>query len=255
MKRIELKELQQIELDMLIKLDKFCRKNKINYFLGCGTLFGASVMNKFFPWDDDVDVLMPRSDYEKFIKLFKEKDLKILTCDNKDYYYPYAKLVNLKTSAYECKNNIKDYGVFVDVFPIDGVPNKIYLFLLKPIKYLMLSQWGCYLEERNILIKFIYKILSFVTYPFPKNFFAKKLNNICSKYHMNDYSKVGVVCHYKSSREIVGANFFKEQVDINFEGYYFLAPKKYKEYLKKIYGDYKEKKHHAGHKHFRAYWK
>ena len=60
MRKIELKELQKIELNMLIELDKFCRKNSINYFLGCGTLCGAAVIGSFFPWDDDIDVIMRR---------------------------------------------------------------------------------------------------------------------------------------------------------------------------------------------------
>lgn len=255
MKKIKLEELQKIELDMLVKLDKFCRENDINYFLGCGTLFGASVMKGFFPWDDDIDVIMPRDDYEKFIKLFEHKKLKILTCKNKDYYYPYAKMVNTDTIAYECKNNIKDYGVFIDIFPIDGVPNKLYLILLSTIKYLMMSQWGCWLKNRSMLIKIIYRTLSFITYPFPKNFFAKILNNICKKYSLNNYKKAGIVCHFKSRKEIVDAGFFKKKVTIIFEGHKFYAPKLYKVYLKKIYGDYIEKEHNIGHRYFRAYWK
>lgn len=255
MKKIELKELQELELDMLIKLDKFCKKNNINYFLGCGTLCGAVVREGFFPWDDDVDVLMPRKDYEKFIKLFKEMNIKILTCEKKDYYYPYTKMVNTKTIAYECKNNINNYGVFIDIFPIDGVPNELYLILLKPIKYLMMSQWGCYLDNRNLLVKIIYKIISFITHPFPKNFFAKILNNICKKHSLNCCKKAGITCHYRFKKEIVDSEIFKQRDVLIFEGYKFYVPKNYKEYLKQLYGDYIKEDNHVNHKHFRAYWK
>ena len=255
MKQIKLKELQKLELDMLIKLDKFCRKNNISYFLGCGTLCGAIVRGGFFPWDDDIDVLMPREDYEKFIKQFKSKNFKVLTCKNKDYYYPYAKMVNVNTIAYECKNNIRDYGVFIDIFPIDGVPNKLYLILLKPLKYLMMSQWGCYLDNRNILIKIIYKFISFITYPFPKNFFAKILNNICKKHSLNNCKKSGIVCHFKSNKEIVQSDIFKSRKLVDFENHKFYGPRLHSKYLKSLYGDYEVEDTHINHSHFRAYWK
>ena len=255
MKKIELEEIQKIELDILIELDKFCKKNNINYFLGCGTLCGAAVRKGFFPWDDDIDVLMPRSDYEIFINSFNANGLKVLTCENKDYYYPYAKLVDTRTIAYECKNNIKDYGVFIDVFPIDGVPNKLYLLLLKPLKYLMMSQWGCYLKNRSVLTKIIYKILSVVTNPFPKNFFAKILNSICKKYSLEICKKSGIVCHYRFNGEIVDSNIFKAKTVITFEENKFYAPKAYKKYLKNLYGDYENEDEHTNHSYFRAYWK
>ena len=255
MKKIEINEMQQIELKILLEIDKFCKKNGITYFLGCGTLFSASVMKKFFPWDDDIDIIMPRKDYEIFINKFGTDDLKLLTCKNRDYYYPYAKVVNTKTTAKECKNDIKDYGVFVDVFPIDGVPNKIYLALLKPIKYLMYSQWGCYLKERNIFVKIIYKLISIITLPFPKNFFAKIVDKICKNHSINACKKSGIVCHYKNNKDLVSSSYFKKKETIEFEGHTFYAPKSYKKYLKELYGEYEERDHTIGHKYLKAYWK
>lgn len=255
MKKIEVKEMQQIELNILLEIDKFCKKNKIMYFLGCGTLFSASVMQKFFPWDDDIDIIMPRKDYESFVDKFKVEGLKLLSCNNKDYYYPYAKVVDTRTTAQECKNVIKDYGVFVDVFPIDGVPNQLYLLLLKPIKYLMYSQWGCYLKGRKLLTKIIYKTISIILFPFPKNFFARVVDNICKRHSLDKCKKAGIVCHYKHNKDLVCSSYFKKRSTLEFERHTFFVPKMYKKYLKELYGDYEERNHRVGHKYLKAYWK
>lgn len=250
-----MREIQNIQLEILKKVTNFCDKHKIKYYLCCGTLCGAIVREGFFPWDNDIDILIPRTEYEKFLEMFEYEGLKLLTCKNKDYYYPYAKIVDTRTKAYECKNDIKDYGVFIDVFPLDGVPNKVYLYLLKPIKYLMLSQWGCYLDKRSIFVKFGYKIVSFCTKPFPKNFFAKILNKVCMKYSIKDCNIAGIVVHYRKYSELVKSDIFDKRVKVIFEGEEFYAPKNYDEYLRLLYGNYYEEDEHEYKEHFRAYWK
>lgn len=255
MVQLSVKEIQDIQLEILKKVSSFCERHKIKYFLGCGTLCGAVVRGEFFPWDNDIDILISREDYEKFIEIFELDELKVLTCKNRDYYYPYAKVVDTRTVAYECKNNIPDYGVFIDVFPLDGVPNKFYLYMLKPIKYLMMSKWGCYLDKRNLVVKIIYKILSFCTLLVPSNFFAKVLNKICSKYSINKCSKSGIVVHYRKMNELVDSRIFKKRVKVLFCGYEFYAPYMYDEYLTSLYGNYYLEDDHESKEHFRAYWK
>lgn len=255
MKKLTTKEIQELQFNMLMEITQFCDKNKIRYFLGCGTLCGSIVRGGFFPWDDDIDILMPRDDYERFISKFDTIRLKVLTCENKDYYYPYAKVIDTGTIAYECKQDIPGYGVFVDVFPLDGVPNNIYLWLLKPLKYLMMSKWGCYLDNRNIFVKIVYKLVSIITKPFPNNYFAKILNRICRKYSMKKYSKCGVIVHYRKKNEIVDSEIFNSRIRVLFENYEFYAPRLYDKYLKMLYGDYYEDTGHDNHSHFRAYLK
>lgn len=254
-KRLNIKEIQNLQLNMLKKLASYCDKNKIKYYIGCGTLAGSILRKGFFPWDDDIDVLMPREDYEKFIKTFKKNNILLLDCSNKDYYYPYAKLIDSRTIGYECKNNIKNYGVYIDVFPIDGSPSKIYLQSLKILKFLMMTQWGCYLQKRNIIIKTIYNITSIFTRILPNNFFAKIINNICKKHDINNCKKSGIVCHYRYNSEIMDSDIFKESTKVIFEKYEFTTVKKYDKYLTNLYGDYQKEDDHSNHLHFRAYWK
>ena len=101
MREMNVREIQKVELDILLDVAKFCDKHKIKYFLGCGTLCGAIVRESFFPWDNDIDILIPRDDYEKFISSYSSDKLRLLTCNDKNYYYPYAKVVSNDTIAYE----------------------------------------------------------------------------------------------------------------------------------------------------------
>ena len=119
----------------------------------------------------------------------------------------------------------------------------------------MYSQWGLYLSKRNIIIKLAYKLLSILTFIFPKNFFAKIVNKMCRKNSLYRCKTAGVICHYKTKKEIVDSSFFKENTQVYFENNKYNAPKEYKKYLDILYGKYKEKTHHIGHKHFKAYWK
>ena len=68
MQEIDLLQQKKIMIDIMIKVDEFCNKNNINYFLADGTMIGAARHKGFIPWDDDIDIMMPRSDYEFFIK-------------------------------------------------------------------------------------------------------------------------------------------------------------------------------------------
>ena len=255
MHRLEIDEIQRLQLNMLKQLANHCQKHNITYYIGCGTLAGAILRKGFFPWDDDIDVLMPREAYEKFIRTFNCKDIHLLDCSNKNYYYPYAKLVDNNTIGYECKNNIKNYGVYIDVFPIDGAPNKLYLYLLKPLKFLMMTQWGCYLQNRNILVKIIYNFTSIFTRLLPNNFFAKTVNNICKMYKIDNCTKSGVVCHYRHKSEIMDSNIFKQDTEVIFEKHQFKTIKQYEKYLNNLYGDYTQDDEHNNHQHFKAYWK
>ncbi len=103
MKELLSDELKRIQLDILRNVHKFCLEHNINYSLAYGTLLGAVRHKGFIPWDDDIDIMMLRNDYDRFIKEYPESDEYGLCCFEKDTNYPYsfAKVQDKKTSLIE----------------------------------------------------------------------------------------------------------------------------------------------------------
>jgi lipopolysaccharide cholinephosphotransferase len=107
--------------------DRFCRENNLRYSLFGGSLLGAVRHRGIIPWDDDVDIMMPRPDYDKLIELASKQfpeGYKIVYAGNSPYYYlPLAKMVDTNTTLIEFKKNKRcSIGVNLDIFPIDAVP-------------------------------------------------------------------------------------------------------------------------------------
>ncbi len=130
MKTIEIKEMQKIELEILKSFSKICDEHKLRYFLSNGTLLGAIRHKGFIPWDDDIDVYMPRNDYMTFLQLVGsslEPHYKLLTPYNsKEYIYTYAKLYDDRTILIEWPDTVRyTIGVYIDIFPVDGLPESI----------------------------------------------------------------------------------------------------------------------------------
>ena len=118
-------KLKEKLVEILGWFHDFCVKNNLRYYAAGGTMLGAMRHQGFIPWDDDVDVCMPRSDYNKFIELMKENDndkyeLETPETLEKDYYYPFCKLYDTQTTLVEnTKYKIKR-GIYLDIFPLDG---------------------------------------------------------------------------------------------------------------------------------------
>lgn len=131
MKKISSKEIQTLELDILKKFKNYAKQHNISFFLCGGTLLGAIRHKGFIPWDDDIDICVPRDSYDKLIELAKENrfidgtNYKFCLPLDENYIYPYIKIINTNTIVYE-KDIKKEYclGVWIDVFPLDKFPKK-----------------------------------------------------------------------------------------------------------------------------------
>lgn len=147
-------QLQEIEYDILVKFDAICKKNKLKYFLAYGTALGAVRHGGFIPWDDDIDVVMLRDDYEKLCSLPLEEFPEDLFLQNVyteiNYPYPFAKIrKNYTTFVEEDTKNLRiHHGIFIDVFPLDYIP-------VKKIQRLIQLFWAEYIwilmsREKNL---------------------------------------------------------------------------------------------------------
>lgn len=126
MRKIEIEELRKILLELMDEIHAFCEKHGLKYYLSGGTLIGAIRHKGFIPWDDDIDIHMPRPDYEKFLELFPKESENVLLENrlNDKYRYTYAKVCKKNTLVVEhAMDGGVDEGVFIDVFPLDALGN------------------------------------------------------------------------------------------------------------------------------------
>ena len=123
MKQLTIEDAKQIELEILDYIDTLCKKHNINYIINYGTLIGAVRHQGFIPWDDDIDLSMPREDYQRFITIFqKEKSkYKLLSLEtDKNYFNNFIKITDSTTKIIDTRNTkTYDSGVFIDIFPMD----------------------------------------------------------------------------------------------------------------------------------------
>lgn len=241
------KKIQEIVYSMLKDIDSFCRKNNITYYLSGGTCLGAVRHKGFIPWDDDGDIMMPRKDYDRFLKLFgKEYNEKYgvgSLATDKEWMRQYARVWDKKTILKS--NNVadKDIGVFIDVFPIDGLPENKYIRTLyyKKVKILDGLKNASYKtksldDEKYKLIK---KIAAIAVKPFGTRFFAVMMDKSARRYDFDKSKFVGVsmVTHY-GQRETIKRKYMSHSLEMKFENSIFTVPCGYKKYLSNLYGDY-----------------
>lgn len=145
MKEMSLREVQQICLELMKMFHDFCTKNGIRYSLCAGSLLGAIRHNGFIPWDDDIDVLMPRPDYDKFINTFCSDDNYRLYCRNladcrNKSGYPYARLCEMKRTFVNTGSIpwcLEKTGIWMDIYPCDGAPGNY----KEAVKYVKKNNW------------------------------------------------------------------------------------------------------------------
>lgn len=245
MKQLTIEEIKKEEYDILVWFHNFCEKNNLKYSLAYGTLIGAVRHKDFIPWDDDIDVCMPREDYKKLLDLLEtniNKDYTLLSFEkNKDYIYPFAKIYNNKTVIKEetCMNI--PLGVYIDIFPLDKIPNEIkilskYIFKMRILSKMLLFSTNKRKSKvflKNIIKKFLFII--FNLYGFRRILKKiEKTRKIYDKFQSNYLSSItGNILKEKMSKEE-----FNNLIKIKFRNHEFYCYKNYDNILKNIYGNY-----------------
>ena len=263
MKKIDIKELKEIQIGILDVVDEFCKKNDIKYFLCAGTLIGAIRHKGYIPWDDDIDIGMLRDDYDKFLKLFNSHNdrFKAYSIENNDHFlFPFCKVMDTSTILNEPNNADNSLSVNIDVFAFDNAPDdyskvkKLYWVRDFYRKCHMLRTRYTY--RKSFIQKIIITFLSIFLLPFPKNFFIKKIAKLSKKYQ-NEKCEY-VTCFLGYDKLYLKRNCFTDYINVDFENKKYKAPKKYDEVLRAHYGNYLElppEEQRVSHHTFHAYYK
>ena len=247
MRKIELEELKKIELDMVQKIDEVCRINEIHYYMVGGTLLGAVRHKGFIPWDDDIDIAMPRKDFEKFYDVMAREtsNYEVQFYNNvDDYGYASPKVVDKRTVLIDYKLGMgkEKSSVFVDVFLYDGMGRykmKSYIryFILKCFKKMI------FLSKRNFKMEMILKsVIFFIPCVICKMIGVTRLNKLynllCAKHDFYSSKYVACVAGRYGKREVFKREVFERTVPLQFENLILQAPQGYEIYLTSIYGNY-----------------
>lgn len=231
-----MEKVHQVELEILQTIDSICNKHKLTYFMYEGSLLGAIRHNGFIPWDDDIDIAMPRRDYDAFIKIAANElpDYMILQSLATDSHWGkvFSKVRNVNT-AFKAKGDGADYisyGIFVDIFPLDYIAkdkNHISRIREKYVKTLKSHLIMC-IENKSKNIP--HKILSII----PIRFYMNRLKRMTSE--KGEY----LTCYgseYGIRRETFHiSDYFPAKVH-QFENMMVPVPNQYHMILKSVYGE------------------
>lgn len=270
---LTIEQIQKASLEILLEIIKICKKLDLKYFLYYGTLIGVIRHQGFIPWDDDLDIMMPRNDYEILIQFFidHKNAYKYLTLYeprvNKNYPYMIGRISDNR--YYLEVENEKDYGigVFVDIYPFDGLGNTRKESLKFAKKGDRLSSL-CYQATREKFVigntkAFFRKIIKYPVFIFSKiigkEYFQRKLALLVGikKYEESDY--VGCIIWISGGeRDVYKKEWLEETIELSFCNHMVSVPKKYDKILKNIYGDYMKlpsKEEQIGHHFYKAFLK
>ena len=223
---LSLRDAQMLMVEILEDVHNLCEKHGLKYFLDGGTLIGAVRHKGFIPWDDDIDIGMPREDYEKFIEIAKKElpdNLFLQTFETDKYYDVYPVPCKIRyngTLFFEegTKENLRMHnGVYIDIFPYDNLPKFKVIYKI----------------QRTLS----YNILKIITKMFPSER-RRKFFDYLIKWNDPDSEYMGYGVDTFWSEYVYKKSDYFDLVKLNFEGREFYAPKNYDSILTQLYGDY-----------------
>jgi lipopolysaccharide cholinephosphotransferase len=255
-----LRRLQLTELEILKEAVRICETGKLRYFLTGGTLLGAVRHKGFIPWDDDIDIAMPRKDYEQFLNLCSEQlDSRYYVHDSDtdpSYWLPFAKIRKHNTVFDEVDMAHLDVpkGIYVDIFPLDSADKQASPFqgiqarVVRTVGAVIIYRKGLFLSRETgremtsvrTLLKALLKILLVSASRAFSMHALSKLQQRVMSWNRNDDAPcyVSLGSHYRHFQQAILKDMYLPATEVEFEGEMFSAPRDWDYILRRIYGDY-----------------
>lgn len=241
--------MQMIQLEMLLEVKRICKKRNIKYSIIAGTVLGAVRHKGFIPWDDDIDVALIRSEYERFClacedELDKTRFFLQTYKNTSEYRWGYAKIRRIGTVfVRKGQEHIKHpTGVFIDIFPLDNVPDnlinrRIHNFACTIVRKMLWSKAGAKSDD-NMFMRWIFRGISII----PKKIIFLLYSILVNLNKGKETKMVRILTFPTPNNGQYGyyRKWYTQLQDVQFEGNYFPAPKDYDEYLTFKFGNYLE---------------
>lgn len=251
MREIYTEEMKSRLLLIAEYVDKICQENGLTLFMSGGTLLGAVRHKGFIPWDDDIDMYLSRPDYDKLIEIFRAQGnsgkYKLLSHElDNNYLYPFAKLIDTDTILIESGGDAGvEMGLFVDIFPIDGLGNSIKQAkkqMKKCNKWitlnlsLLVKPWR---KNRSFIKNFAIACLKVVAKIYGAKYIHKKMKMLVMSLPYEESEYVGeFIDEIGDKRIMLKKEMFEDYELMDFENLKLKAPKNWDKFLRQFYGDY-----------------
>lgn len=252
--KTNIEKLHDVDLAIVKEVISICDNYNLKYYMLGGTMLGAIRHKGFIPWDDDIDLGMPREDYERFLIIAPKeltKNLKIINYKtNPEYQYYITRVQDTETKVVETRfeNDGKFTHVSIDIFPLDGSPNnnifrKLFFLRVLAHRAMMALHYKNGIDpdrKRGRVEMFILSFLKML--PTDKMFNAfnqkEKIDYLLKKYNIWNSSIAGNIMGAYRTREMIPTNWYGNETFYDFESIKMRGIAKYDKYLNHLYGDY-----------------
>ena len=244
--KCKMDQIKEKCLKILLEIDYVCNKAGLKYYLYAGSLLGAIRHEGFIPWDDDIDIVMMREDYEKFPKACEQylncQRFELQTIDSDLYASnPWMKLHDKNTAFISgIRRQGAMEGINIDIFPLDNVPDskrrmKVRAFFVDKLNFIYQYRFQEHSKQASIKMK-LFQSLIIVIPPWDEMRFKKLYDKYIQKYNDRKTENVVYLSNRNYLRKVISRRCFDETVMLPFENSYFPAPSGWDDILVGLYG-------------------